>query len=187
MSLRPCLVGAALLTAPLGGLAAQGCSSTVTVLPPDQQAGEGGTGGFLFLTGGGGTGGFDTPDAGPVPLPDVVDPGCPDQPPPVEDFQCDPYAQFNGDCLDGEACYIFVQYPTEPCGQEVYGAYCFPAGSAGQGEACAGGLDCAAGFACVISGSGNQCVQLCNLVGIDGCPPGLVCEPIDVKGFGGCL
>jgi hypothetical protein len=47
--------------------------------------------------------------------------------------------------------------------------------------------DCGAGFVCVVSGSGNQCIQLCPLTGKDGCAPGLSCEPIDVEGFGGCL
>ena len=111
----------------------------------------------------------------------------PDQPPPIEDFVCDPYAQFNGDCPEGEACYIFVEYPYEPCGQEVYGSFCAPPGGGEQGDICNGGFDCAAGHVCVITGSGTQCVALCPLTGDDGCPPGMVCEPIDVEGFGGCL
>lgn len=129
------------------------------------------------------------PDADPPhdAFPDYTDPGCPDAPPPIYDLQCDPYDQDNGDCGLGEGCYIYVQYPTEPCGQEIYGAYCFPEGSGGQGAPCGGGQDCAAGFVCVVSGSGNQCIQLCHLSGPDGCPPGLVCEPIDVEGFGGCI
>ena len=60
-------------------------------------------------------------------------------------------------------------------------------GTGQQGAGCQGGQACAAGFACVVSGSGDQCVQLCELQGGSSCPPGLVCEPIDVKGFGGCL
>jgi hypothetical protein len=56
-----------------------------------------------------------------------------------------------------------------------------------QGDPCGGGHYCSGGYVCVITGSGTQCVQLCNLKGISGCPDGLVCEPIDVKGFGGCL
>jgi hypothetical protein len=163
---------------------AGGCGSSVHVGTAGQSGGNGGEGGFIFLNGGGGS----SPDAGKDgALPDVVDPGCPDQPPPIEDFQCDPYNQFNGDCASGEACYIFVDYPSEPCGQEIYGAYCFLEGSGGQGAPCNGGLDCQAGHVCVITGSGTQCVQLCNLFGNDGCPPGLLCEAIDVEGFGGCL
>jgi hypothetical protein len=30
-------------------------------------------------------------------------------------------------------------------------------------------------------------VELCALTGDMACPAGLVCEPIDVMGFGGCL
>jgi hypothetical protein len=185
MSLRACLLGvAALLPLSLAALGSA-CGTTVTVAGPDDDDGKGGQGGFLFVTGGGGT----TPDAGPQPdaLPDYVDPGCPNQPPPATDFQCDPYAQFNGDCAPGDACYIYVQYPSMPCGQEIYGSFCYPAGSGQQGDSCNGGLDCAAGHVCVITGSGTQCVKLCKLSGNAGCPPGLVCEPIDVEGFGGCL
>lgn len=125
-------------------------------------------------------------DAGKDVLDEVEDPGCPDVPP-ITDFQCDPYHQFNGDCAPGEGCYIYVDYPPEACAQEVYGAFCIPAGTGQQGDQCFGGQDCGAGFVCVVTGSGTQCVQLCPLSGNDNCPPGLVCEPIDVEGFGGCL
>lgn len=145
--------------------------------------------------GGGGEGGEGTSSSGIGPIWDAgkdafqeyVDPGCPDNPPPLQDFQCDPNNQANSGCAFGEACYIYVNYPDEPCGQEVYGAFCGPAGFGVQGDACNGAFDCAAGFACVVTGSGNQCVQLCPLQGNDNCPSGLVCEPIDVEGFGGCL
>jgi hypothetical protein len=134
-----------------------------------------------------GSGGGGAHDGGKDALPDYVDPGCPDAGPPMKSFDCDPYNQNNGDCAPGEACYIYVQYPSEPCGQETYGAVCQPQGIGGQGDTCFGAVDCQAGFVCVVSGSGNQCVQLCELQGDDGCPAGLVCEPIDVEGFGGCL
>lgn len=162
---------------------ASGCNTSITVRQGD--GGEGGAGGFLFLNGGGG----QAPDAS-LPdgtLPDYVDPGCPDKPPPIYALDCDPYAQNNGDCPLGEGCYIFVDYPSEPCGQEIYGSMCFVEGTGQQGDACGGGMDCAGGFVCVITGSGTQCVALCQLQGESGCPPGLVCEPIDVVGFGGCL
>lgn len=126
-------------------------------------------------------------DAGKDALDEYVDPGCPDVGPPIKDFQCDPYNQGNSGCAFGEGCYIYVQYPDEPCGKETYGAFCMPAGPGGQGDSCNGGQDCGAGFCCVVTGSGTQCVELCPLAGADGCPPGLVCEPIDVEGFGGCL
>jgi hypothetical protein len=128
------------------------------------------------------------PDGGSADaLPDYVDPGCPEVEEPTPVYDCDPYDQGNGDCAPNEGCYIYVQYPSEPCGIEFYGAVCNPAGPGVQGDECWGGQDCGGGFACVISGSGNQCVKLCKLEGSSGCSAGLVCEPIDVEGFGGCL
>ncbi len=161
-----------------------GCGS-VTVIDPN---GAGGSGGdtFVFIDGGEGGASPDAADAKDA-LGEFDDPGCKDKPPPLEDYLCDPYAQFNGDCAPGEGCYIYVNYPSQPCGQEVYGSFCAAGGSGQQGSGCNGGIDCAGGLVCVITGSGNQCVQLCSLKGLDGCPPGLVCEPIDVEGFGGCL
>jgi hypothetical protein len=172
------------LPALLAGIAASGCGSTIVETNPDEQ------------DGGGGDATLDAKhDAKPIDgssdakdaLPDYVDPGCPDAGPPITEFMCDPYHQFNGDCPGGQGCYIFVQYPAEPCGQEVYGAACADTGPGQQGDPCGGGQDCGGGYVCVVSGSGNQCVKLCNLKGDSGCPAGLVCEPIDVEGFGGCL
>ncbi len=167
-----------------------------TVVP--LAAGLGGcTGGVEYAKnydGGGGEGGEGyTSSTGPIwdagkdAFDEYIDPGCPDNPPPVENFTCDPNNQANSGCHSGEGCYIYVQYPTETCGQEEYGAFCAPAGIGTQGTACNGALDCSAGFACVVTGSGTQCVKLCPLQGNDDCPTGLVCEPIDVEGFGGCL
>src|SRR5690606_4964526 len=102
-------------------VAVAGACGTDVVVVTAEESGGGGHGGFLFLDGGGGShvpvGGASS-DGG---LPDYVDPGCMNQPPPIEDFACDPYNQLNGDCLAGEGCYIYVNYPTTPCGQEVYG------------------------------------------------------------------
>lgn len=126
-------------------------------------------------------------DGGTDAFPDYVDPGCPNKPPPIYDLQCDPYVQGNGDCFFDEGCYIYVEYPPDPCGQEIYGAVCVPAGTGQQGDPCGGPQSCGPGLACVITGSGTQCVTLCPLEGADNCPQGMVCEPIDVEGFGGCL
>jgi hypothetical protein len=184
MSPRALLVCAALLAPTVALAITGGCGTTVSLIDQDD-TGSGGEGGFLFLDGGGGE---DRPDAGGKDaLPDVDDPGCPNKPPPIEDFQCDPYSQFNGDCAAGEGCYIFVDYPSQPCGQEIYGSFCYFAGPGGQGDPCGSALDCNAGHVCVITGAGTQCVQLCSLFGEDGCPDGLLCETIDVEGFGGCL
>jgi hypothetical protein len=156
------------------------------IVVAEGSGGQGGEGGTIIPVGGEGGGGSPA-DGGKDALDEFFDPGCPDAGPPVEDFTCDPYAQGNGDCFDGEGCYIYVQYPDDPCAQEVYGSYCAPQGFAGQGEPCNGGPDCLSGHVCVVTGSGTQCVELCSLMGQDGCPAGLVCEPIDVEGFGGCL
>lgn len=166
-----------------------GCGSAVTAEPPGE--GGGGAGGvdhpFAAVSStSAGTGGAR--DAGARDAFDAyVDPGCPDAGQPIESFACDPYAPGGGGCAPGEGCYIYVAYPSEPCGQEEYGSVCAPAGFGQQGDPCASPLDCGSGLVCVITGSGTQCVELCKLQGEDGCPPGLVCEPIDVQGFGGCL
>lgn len=168
-------------------MASSGCGTEISYRP----AAEGGGGATPWDEGGGGREPAPTastgPDAGPDGFDAWVDPPCENQPPPLEDYACDPYDQGNGDCLPGEACDIFVEYPTEPCGQEIYGSMCLPAGPGEQGDSCGSPLDCAAGFVCVVTGSGTQCVQYCSLTGDSGCPDGLVCEPIDVEGFGGCL
>jgi hypothetical protein len=176
------LIAAAMgLLVPVGALAG-GCGPSVAVEPSGPGGGGEGGGGGDFTTGTG-----PIWDAGKDAFDEYVDPGCPSNPPPIEDFSCNPHDQLNSGCFPGEGCYIYVQYPSEPCGQEIYGAFCAPAGFGVQGDPCGGGLDCAAGFVCVVTGSGNQCVKLCPLQGDDKCPPGLVCEPIDVEGFGGCL
>lgn len=175
------------LGAPLPALGlAAGCGNTIAV-DGDPSGGAGaGVGGDTAT---GPTTGPGGKDGGKDALDEFNDPGCPDSGPAPGNFQCDPYHQNNGQCGPGEGCFIFVQYPEpgEVCGQEIYGAVCQPAGFGGQGDACFGGGDCQGGFVCVVTGAGNQCVKLCPLVGNDGCPPGLVCEPIDVEGFGGCL
>jgi hypothetical protein len=178
------LVAGLSLPAFTASIAASGCGEVI-VIEPDEDGGVGGDARADAKPDG--KPHFDGGDAGPDVLPDYVDPGCPDAGPPITDYQCDPYSQGNGNCLPGEGCFIFVQYPSEPCAQEIYGALCAPSGPGSQGDACGGATDCGGGFVCVVSGSGNQCVKLCKLTGEDGCPTGLVCEPIDVEGFGGCL
>ncbi len=175
-------LGALVLPTALAALA-PACESNVIVPDGDGGAGEGGSG-VSGSTGSTKTGGKD---AGTDALNEVVDKPCKNKPPPIEDYACDPYDQFNGDCLALEGCYIYVEYPSDPCGQEIYGSVCFPAGPGGQGDSCNGAQDCGAGHVCVVTGSGTQCVVLCQLNQIGACPSGLVCEPIDVEGFGGCL
>ncbi|MCU0654689.1 MAG: hypothetical protein MUF64_05185 [Polyangiaceae bacterium] len=123
----------------------------------------------------------DAPDA-PDALPDYVDPGCPDAGPPTTLYECDPYGD---DCGEGKSCYPFVDYPSEPCGQEIFGASCIFSGTSGQGEPC--GIGCKAGHVCVISGQGTQCVRLCDLKEPNPCKDGLLCVPVDIPGIGGCI
>lgn len=133
---------------------------------PDARAGSGGSGGA-------------TVDSG------YVDPGCPDAPVAEPVRECDPFSVPSG-CSFGDACYPFVSYPSGVCDQETFGTFCLPPGTGQQGDPCAG-EPCAGGFVCVVTGQGNQCVQLCPLQGEDGCPPGLFCVPVDVEGFGACF
>ncbi|MEM1032269.1 MAG: hypothetical protein AAF928_21055 [Myxococcota bacterium] len=186
MGVRTYLTGGVAMAFAVWTLAvgAGACGSAVTFNETAGTGGGGEGGEFIFIQGGGGT--IDPSVGGSGGLPGIVDPGCEDRPPPIEDFACDPYNQNDGACGGDEGCYIYVDYPSEPCGQEVYGSFCAPAGPGQQGDPCNGG-GCAAGNVCVVTGSGTQCVALCSLFGDDGCPPGLVCEPIDVEGFGGCL
>jgi hypothetical protein len=186
-SLWPAAILALLLPSAGAWAVSSGCGNELVIR--ERSSDEGG-GGSDPGTGGGGveiaamsSGG----DAGPDGFDAWVDPPCEDTPPPIEDFACDPYDQDNGDCLDGEGCFIFVEYPPDVCSQEIFGSVCLPEGPGEQGDSCAGPTDCQGGYVCVVTGSGNQCVEFCNLEGESGCPPGLVCEPIDVEGFGGCL
>jgi hypothetical protein len=182
MRRRALLLLAALMT-PLGAATvSSGCGPSVSAIPDDDFDPDKDDAGSDAKK-------DATPlwDAAKDAFDEYVDPGCPDAPPPIQDFSCDPYNQGNGDCGPGEGCYIYVDYPDEPCGQEVYGALCIPSGPGVQGDSCTGAQACAAGYCCVVTGSGTQCVKLCPLEGEDDCPPGLVCEPIDVEGFGGCL
>jgi hypothetical protein len=79
-----------------------------------------------------------------------------------------------------------VDYPTGPCDREEYGTQCAAEGFGRQGDACETGR-CAGGFICVVTGQGDQCIELCVLDGPRTCPAGLVCQPVDVEGFGGCF
>jgi len=174
------LLGLAFFAAASAGASVTGCGQTIVV--PPRGSGSGGRDASTATSGGAG-GGQVPSDAAP----DYVDPGCPDAGPPGTDFTCDAFNQHNGDCPAGQGCYIFTQNPQTPCGQEVYGSTCLPEGMGQQSAPCGGDQGCAAGLTCVVSGSGNQCVVLCELEGASSCPAGFVCEPIDVQGFGGCL
>ncbi len=171
-----------------------GCGGSVTGATTSTggsggSAGGGGTGGTVIHVDAGPDAqpdsGFDSgPDAPWDVVSDYVDPPCPDATPPPITEECDLFANPTT-CPSGEACYPYVQHPSGPCQPEQYGTMCAPEGHGTQGTPCGGG-DCAGGFVCVITGAGDQCVQLCHLKGPSGCPSGLVCVPIDSDGYGGC-
>jgi hypothetical protein len=145
--------------------------------------------------------GTATPDAGagsdaapeppskrdPPEPPPFIDPGCPpaSELPPID--ECDPLAAVSG-CSEGESCFPYVDYPSGPCEVERYGTTCLPAGPGTQGDSCASQA-CAADHICVSTGRGTQCARLCGLASDAPrvCAPGLLCLPIDIEGFGGCL
>jgi hypothetical protein len=122
----------------------------------------------------------------PEPTP-FADPGCPPvtTPPPVD--ECNPLADVSS-CPMGESCFPFVDYPSGPCEVESYGTVCRRAGPGTQGDSCARDA-CAADHICVSTGRGTQCARLCGLAADPPsvCAPGLLCLPIDIEGFGGCL
>ena len=127
------------------------------------------------------------PNRDPPEPPPFVDPGCP----PASELptinECDPLAPVSG-CLAGQSCFPSVEYPSGPCEVERYGTRCLLAGPGTQGDSCASQA-CAADHICVSTGRGTQCARLCRL-DADAprvCAPGLLCLPIDIKGFGGCL
>jgi hypothetical protein len=123
----------------------------------------------------------------PTEPPPFVDPGCPPvvTRPPVD--ECNPLDEPSG-CPAGESCFPFVDYPSGPCEVERFGAVCLLAGPGTQGDSCARDA-CAADHICVSTGRGTQCARLCALAADAPkvCAPGLLCLPIDIEGFGGCL
>jgi hypothetical protein len=127
------------------------------------------------------------PISEPAEPPPFVDPGCPPvvTRPPVD--ECDPLEEPSG-CPAGESCFPFVDYPSGPCEVERFGAICLLAGPGTQGDSCARDA-CAADHICVSTGRGTQCARLCALAADAPkvCAPGLLCLPIDIEGFGGCL
>lgn len=184
------LAGSVGLLAALGA----GCGGSVSADPiggggDPSSGGAGATGG----AGGGGGGVGGSGGTGAAPAVDAgsdapyVDPGCPNitTPPPLN--ECDPFATPTG-CRFDQGCYPFVDYPSGKCETERYGTLCQVAGTATQGELCEFER-CAPGYMCVIGGApGARCVQLCSVFGDAQCPPGLVCEPVDIQqGYGGCV
>lgn len=126
----------------------------------------------------------DPPPSEPQPF---EDPGCPPVAAPPADQQCDPLAT-GSSCPAGQSCFPFVRYPTGPCEVEQYGTTCLPSGPGTQGVSCAREA-CAAEHICISTGRGTQCARICSFAegAANVCAPGLLCLPIDIEGFGGCL
>ena len=99
--------------------------------------------------------------------------------------ECEPYD--NTGCDPFEACYPSVAYPSGICGEEVFLTFCAPEGARGQGESCGGTLECRRGYACFVTGAGDQCLQLCDLGGgAPSCPRGRICGWTDLPEYGAC-
>ena len=116
-----------------------------------------------------------------------IEPECPDAGAPIKDYKCDPFAPPPGGCKPTEACFPYVEYPSERCKPEIYHTRCFPAGKGKQGDPCGSGGACAGGFVCVATGVGNQCAQMCKPGKLGACADGYVCSPTDVPDIGACL
>ncbi|MEI8258468.1 MAG: hypothetical protein WCJ30_22570 [Deltaproteobacteria bacterium] len=102
----------------------------------------------------------------------------------VRMYTCDPFAVVSG-CADGQGCYPWIEYPSVPCGSEIYHADCMPVGPTPIDGFCTSGGECTGGLACFVTGSGNRCLQLCHIDGTDPqCPRGR--EPTDLPDFGAC-
>lgn len=175
-----------LLLAPISFAVIAGCGGAVDG-GPTLTSGNGsppGGGGQASLSpdGGGGTGGINPSgtDAGSGDTP-FHDPGCPPQMKVDGVHQCDVDSPAAG-CGPGNSCVPYVRYGKD-CHAEEIGTLCTPAGTAAQGDDCAGTTACAVGYVCVSAGNGFQCAQLCHPKGSQSdCPAGLLCEPLDVPG-----
>lgn len=123
----------------------------------------------------------------PPEPPPFIDPGCPPLAAAPPDNECDPLEPAAA-CPAGQACFPYVIYPSMPCEVERYGARCQAVGPGVQGDPCAR-QGCAAEHICISTGRGTQCARICSFSGDapDVCEPGLLCLPIDIEGFGGCL
>jgi hypothetical protein len=128
--------------------------------------------------------GADADSALPVYLEDACPPSIPAPP----SYACDPFSSTTTQCPVGSGCYPVPPAGTDPCNPGSWGTKCLTAGTGTQGSSCNGSRGyCAGGYVCVKSGAGDQCVKLCRLKELDPCGDGLVCNPLDVFGFGGCL
>ncbi len=120
--------------------------------------------------------------------PPYEEPVCPQQPPPINNYQCQPFSSVN-DCAEGFGCVPYLVYPVgDRCAQASYGSYCAFAGTSTQGDFCGEeGKQCAAGFLCVVGAvAGRRCAQICEPGMNASCSAGLICGETDAPGFGVC-
>lgn len=121
-------------------------------------------------------------------LPAYVEDACPPSTPDPPSYECDPFSASAPQCSKGYGCYPVPPAGKDPCHPGSWGTTCMAAGIGTQGASCNGSrMFCAAGYVCVKTGAGDQCVKLCRLQQLEPCTDGLVCNPLDVIGFGGCL
>jgi hypothetical protein len=124
-----------------------------------------------------------TPDAADS-YPVFNEDACPDVAAPPPMIQCDPFAQSSMQCPPGFACYPFPPQGNDPCSPGAYGTRCALGGFGLQGSPCSDGTQCAGGFICVKTGSGDQCAKLCRTDQFGQCDDGRVCRLVDVTGSG---
>jgi hypothetical protein len=127
-------------------------------------------------------------DAGPADdFPVFREDACPDAPFATPPIECDPFVQGTS-CPLGQGCYPIPPRAMDNCHPGSYSTACLTAGRGMQGAPCAGSSECAAGFVCVITGAGDQCVKLCRPSEIGSCTDGRICRELDLtgSGWGGC-
>jgi hypothetical protein len=152
-----------------------GCSSATNI----GDAGDDDPDGDLFPDG------DPWPDSGhwwPDSDPADVGPVCPDDGGVLTNYQCDVFEQ---DCPEDLACYGYIDYEEGECNREIYSSICLTPGLGRQGDPCDSW--CQVGFDCFVTGSGTQCLAVCDIIGgTRTCPPGLICTPTDLPDVGAC-
>jgi hypothetical protein len=109
---------------------------------------------------------------------------CPDVAATPSMIECDPFAPPSTTCPPAQACYPIPPQAQDPCHPGIYNTRCFFAGGGVQGSPCSDGTQCAGGFICVKTSSGDECAKLCRIDQLDSCEPGRICRLVDVTGSG---
>ena len=86
--------------------------------------------------------------------------------------RCDPVASTG--CPTGSACTFFQE---SAGAMRIFAECAGPVGSGGQGAICTDDTDCRAGFACIDTGFGTECVHWCNYDTGAGCSGLTFCTP----------